>query len=759
MNPKLESLVDVWKAARDHGVELSVEYLCRDCPELRDEVRARLQELSAASTGNSVAETKTFQEAPPVDESSAPTLPPSKTEELSQPAGNMSQQPVIPGYRIERELGRGGMGVVYLATDLALQRPVAIKMGLTQASPSTQRRFQNEASALARLQHPHIVQVYAAGATLNGQTYFVMEYVSGGSLADRVTKVPQSIADSARLVQLLAKAVYAAHQRGIVHRDLKPANVLLAVHSDEPALNCAWGLPKIADFGLVKLLDNFSEENPVTTTGDLLGTPNYMAPEQARSGNAISHSVDIYALGAILYSLLAGRPPFQGGNSIDVILKVLEDQPPCLKEIRPEVPEELEVVCKRCLSKNPADRYETAEILSGTLGAFLKQHEKNALSSVQHSCRPTEVEKVQDPSDFTCIDHWPRKPTTTGSHIVHGHSTAQRRNGLLDAAIANSKAFSSRRSNALIIISFIVVFCICVVLYLTMLQPATTITSVPDSNRSSNNNTTLDTKNATSNHSVTDYVYALDFDIDQLDQWMSTKQLDNYMPVYISNDWSKPCRFNAIAVKNLSGELDYKFCKDIKHNNVEDMEHHILMDRNSYVKRQVCTYNRNGEDYLAILWAKSTSVEKPFVWGGPISSLGIHELNLRRSGNIFTEIRCRERNGSQFFSMLGAKLKGEWGTCINLPANELASTAQTVKAKGWYISWLDMSLNKGNVVSNIIMRENTDATVTRYSFGSGLTSTEILDECNRMKHEGFKPYIISTVSIAPNKKYYVAWKK
>ncbi|HQR06551.1 MAG TPA: serine/threonine-protein kinase [Gemmatales bacterium] len=376
MNEKVINLLEVWKAARELGVALNAEYLCRDCPELRDEVRAKLQELSAANTDSSSVETKPFVKEPDSQGSAiAPTLPPNKSDESShpsQPFGYNSSQPLIPGYRIERELGRGGMGLVYLATDLALQRPVAIKLGLSQTKLSTQTRFQTEAAALARLHHPHIVQVYAAGTTPSGQTYFVMEYVADGSLSDRIGKSPQPVADSARLLQLLAKAAHAAHQRGIIHRDLKPANVLLDTATDEPALNCAWGCPKIADFGVVKLMDHLSGELAATSTGDVLGTPSYMAPEQARSGKKIGPTVDVYALGAILYTLLAGHPPFQGGTSIDVMLKVLDEAPKPLREFRPEVPPTLAAICQKCLEKDPADRYATAAELATALENYSK---------------------------------------------------------------------------------------------------------------------------------------------------------------------------------------------------------------------------------------------------------------------------------------------------------------------------------------------------------------------------------------------------
>lgn len=297
----------------------------------------------------------------------AHTLPP--TGKMAEPISE--DVPNIPGYRIDGVLGRGGMGIVYLATDISLQRQVAIKIGLTHAQAANKARFQSEAAALARLQHPHIVQIYGTGTTSNGLSYFVMEYVAQGSLADLIDKKPQPPRDAARLIQLLAKAVHLAHQRGIIHRDLKPGNILLAPQADEPALNCDWGCPKIADFGLVKLLDTTTPEQQATTTGQVLGTPSYMAPEQARSGKTIGPATDVYALGAILYTLLAGRPPFQGGTSIDVILQMIEEAPPSLKELRPELPDGLIAICEKCLAKKAQDRFASAGELAKVLDQFI----------------------------------------------------------------------------------------------------------------------------------------------------------------------------------------------------------------------------------------------------------------------------------------------------------------------------------------------------------------------------------------------------
>jgi serine/threonine protein kinase len=292
----------------------------------------------------------------------APTLPPpspAETREADEAATWLRERPTVPGHEILGELGRGGMGVVYKARHVKLQRLVALKMILAggHASPATLARFQGEAEALARLQHPNIVQIFEAGE-VNGLPFLSLEFVEGGSLAAQLSGEPWSPAEAARLVETLARAVAAAHQAGIVHRDLKPANVLLGTD----------GVPKITDFGLAKRLD---AETMHTQSGAILGTPSYMAPEQAAAkGQEVGPATDVYALGAILYELLTGRPPFKAATPLETVLLVVADEPTPPRQLQPEAPRDLQTVCLKCLAKDPRQRYDSAASLAEDLRRF-----------------------------------------------------------------------------------------------------------------------------------------------------------------------------------------------------------------------------------------------------------------------------------------------------------------------------------------------------------------------------------------------------
>jgi WD40 repeat protein len=287
----------------------------------------------------------------------------------------------IPGYEILSELGRGGMGVVYKARQVRLNRIVALKMVLAGAHAEKQQldRFRAEAEAVARLQHPYIVQIYEISEQ-DGCPFFSLEYVDGGTLAQKLNSAPQPPRLAAQFVRLLALAMHSAHQKGIIHRDLKPGNVLLATpteHLSTPdsfqeesqAALRLYGIPKITDFGLAKHLDIQSQ----TRTGAILGTPSYMAPEQAEGRtHAIGPATDVYALGAILYEMLTGRPPFEGDSSLTTIRQLLTEDPLSPSQLNRKVPRDLETICLKCLEKDPARRYASAEELADELYRFLK---------------------------------------------------------------------------------------------------------------------------------------------------------------------------------------------------------------------------------------------------------------------------------------------------------------------------------------------------------------------------------------------------
>src|SRR5579863_1956875 len=262
-------------------------------------------------------------------------------------------------YELVDEIARGGMGVVYKARQVNLNRIVALKMILAGqlAHDSDVKRFYAEAEAAARLDHPGIVPIFEIGQH-DGQHYFSMVFVEGESLAKKVIDGPMPPREAAEMVKKVAEAVEYAHQRGIIHRDLKPANVLLDGH----------GQPKVTDFGLAKQTQG---DSGLTGTGQILGTPSYMPPEQAAGKTEeIGPTSDVYSLGAILYCLLTGRPPFQAASPMDTLLQVLDQEPVLLRQLNPQVPRDLETIALKCLAKNPLGRYTTAQALADDLTAF-----------------------------------------------------------------------------------------------------------------------------------------------------------------------------------------------------------------------------------------------------------------------------------------------------------------------------------------------------------------------------------------------------
>ena len=307
-----------------------------------------------------------------------PTKPGGKTRQPEQP----SKLPSIPGYVITEEIGRGGMGIVFKARQRSLNRWVALKTMRSEFHNNSEEklRFLAEAEAVARLQHPNIIQIYEIGES-DGQSYFSLEYVEGGNLEQFLHGKPQTSEVSAEFVKQLAEAVQTAHESHILHRDLKPSNILLQPrHVDSSASDSnkttfsEFGKellsyqPKIADFGLAKFLE---QEFGHTKTGEILGTPSYMAPEQASDIRGATHpAVDIYSLGAILYTLLTGRPPFVAANPLDVVRLTLECEPVAPRKLQPDVPRDLNTICLKCLQKKPEQRYRTAQDLVEDLSRF-----------------------------------------------------------------------------------------------------------------------------------------------------------------------------------------------------------------------------------------------------------------------------------------------------------------------------------------------------------------------------------------------------
>lgn len=268
--------------------------------------------------------------------------------------------PSIDGYDVESVLGSGGMGIVYKARHQKLNRTVALKMLRAGqfASSSELCRFSQEFQAIAKLNCQHIVQVHDVGE-VDGRPYFTMEYVEGGSLAERLNGTPQTARQAAEMIATLAEAIGSAHSRGIIHRDLKPANILLSSE----------GIPKIADFGLARRLEY---DPPLTVSGIQLGTPSYMAPEQAMGpSSSIGPAADIYSLGAILYEMLTGRPPFRAESALETQRQVVHVEPVPPTRLNASVPRDLETICLTCLSKQPMRRYSPAEDLAVDLKRFL----------------------------------------------------------------------------------------------------------------------------------------------------------------------------------------------------------------------------------------------------------------------------------------------------------------------------------------------------------------------------------------------------
>ena len=277
-------------------------------------------------------------------------------EHIAHPPGSFGD------YELLREVARGGMGVVFCAWQRSLNRQVAIKMMLAGefASPEFVKRFRQEATAAGSLQHPNIVAIHEVGE-FEGQYYFSMDFVEGKNLSELVKAEPLPPRRAAWYLKSIAEAIHYAHQKGILHRDLKPSNILID----------SLDQPRITDFGLAK---QFNSETELTLTGQTLGSPAYISPEQAFGrASDLNHRSDIYSLGAVLYHLITGRPPFQGQTSHQILLQTQSVEPIPPRRLNPGVPDDLQTICLKCLEKNPAKRYQTSQELAEDLGRFLRK--------------------------------------------------------------------------------------------------------------------------------------------------------------------------------------------------------------------------------------------------------------------------------------------------------------------------------------------------------------------------------------------------
>jgi serine/threonine-protein kinase len=337
--------------AVQRGESVDIEVVCGSHADLADELRGLWGAVMVAeATG-----------------SNSPTTLTAEPQET--PSGVLELPCALAGYELIEELGRGGMGVVYRARQLALDREVAIKMILRgqMASEADKQRFRAEAEAAARLDHPNIVPVYEVGE-LEDRPFFSMKHIAGRTLTELLAERPLPAREAARILATVSRAIHFAHQKGVLHRDLKPSNILI---DDD-------GTPHITDFGLAK---KTTDAASLTKTGMIIGTPSYMAPEQAAGARGeVSPTSDVYSLGAILYHMLTGRPPFQAASPLDTVLLVLEQDPVPPRVVNPRADRDLEMIALRCLQK-PADlRYASAEALADDLQAYLKDEPISARS-------------------------------------------------------------------------------------------------------------------------------------------------------------------------------------------------------------------------------------------------------------------------------------------------------------------------------------------------------------------------------------------
>jgi WD40 repeat protein len=345
---RINEAIAAYLRATEAGHAPDLEGWLAQHPDLADELRSFLADRDGF---RGLAGELPAAPAPVAGAAEAPTLAPRAPRSETK----LDTVRYFGDYELLEEVARGGMGVVFKARQVSLNRMVALKMILAGqlASPDDVERFRREAEAAANLDHPNIVPIYEVGEH-EGQQYFSMKLVEGSNLSQKLPELQRDPKAAARLVAQVARAVHYAHQRGILHRDLKPANILL----DQE------GQPHVTDFGLAKRI---AGDSKLTQSGAIVGTPSYMAPEQAVGKKGLTVGADVYALGAILYECLTGRPPFQAATPLDTLLQVLEQEPKRLSQLNPKVNHDLETICLKCLDKGPERRYGSAEALAEDL--------------------------------------------------------------------------------------------------------------------------------------------------------------------------------------------------------------------------------------------------------------------------------------------------------------------------------------------------------------------------------------------------------
>jgi tRNA A-37 threonylcarbamoyl transferase component Bud32 len=591
----------------------------------------------------------------------------------------------VPRYEILSVLGRGGMGVVYQARQQGLNRLVALKMILaeSQARPEHIARFRAEAEAVARLNHPHIVQIHEIGET-NGRPFISLEYLEGGTLARQLDGAPQPSPRAAELVCILAGAVHAAHACNVVHRDLKPSNVLLT----------ADGQPKIADFGLAKHLD----QEPVhTQTGAIVGTPCYMAPEQA-SGQArdIGPAADVYALGAILYEALTGCPPFRGETMLDTLEQVRSRQPRPPSQLQPSVPRDLETICLKCLQKQPQQRYTTAEELAADLERFLRGEPIHArrVGRIARGCR------------------WCRRnPVVAGLAAalfalllavgVLGVIAAQRGQGEAQTKVSPDDP-----------------------------QPGPSL-------------------------GVTDFREIHGVDGQALQSWMDGLKVDGFHPVTLTvQPTVEPARFTAVAVRDgTNAPFVFQSMLDFP---TFDERWAGLRDQ-GYRHACAAWYSRNGQRLRSDVWVKDGA--RWGAWGGDRRFIEQKLREARANWSrpvLLATIEGIVPNG-QFYGMIiepGAGIA--WDAELDLTAPALRDRVEKQRQRGWRLQYLSsawVAAGAPRFLAIFVLNPGGED----WSFRDDMVPGEYEKELIEQRQRGFRPLTVAAFGSKEEPRYTAVW--